>query len=60
MAVEYAEDMSVMNLDLADLWLSGKLTLQDVADYSSQVSARLASDPFKFLQAVSRPKGGGA
>ena len=49
-----------MSLDLADMWLSGKLTLQDVADYSSRVSARLASDPFKFLQAVSRPKGGGA
>lgn len=59
MAVEYAEDMSVTNLDLADRWLSGKLTLQDVADYSSQVTARLISDPFKFLQAVSRPKGGG-
>ena len=60
MAVEYAQDMSVTNLDLADRWLSGKLTLQDVADYSSHVTARLASDPFKFLQAVSRPKGGGA
>lgn len=59
MAVQYAEDMSVMNLDLADRWLSGKLTLQDLATYSSEVSSRLVSDPFKFLQAISRPKGGG-
>ena len=46
-----------MSLDLADKWLSGKLTLPDVADYSAEVSARLASDPFKFLQAVSKTEG---
>jgi hypothetical protein len=60
MAVEYAEDVSVMNLDLADRWLSGKLTLPELAEYSSRLTARLVTDPFKFLQAINRPKGGAA
>ena len=59
MAIDYAQDVSVMQLDLADRWMSGKLTMQDIADFSGQVSARLASDPFKFLRAISQPKGGG-
>jgi hypothetical protein len=59
MAVGYSEDLIVRNLDLADKWMAGDLTLKDLADYSTEFGARLAGDPWKFLQAISRPKGGG-
>ena len=57
--VECAEDLSVKNADLADKWLSGKLTLADLTTYSADVGARIASDPWKLLQAIAKPKGGG-
>ena len=47
------------NADLADKWLSGKLTLADLTTYSADVGARIASDPWKLLQAIAKPKGGG-
>lgn len=59
MMADCAQDLTVKNLDLTDKWLAGKLTLADLADYSAQVGARLASDPFKFMQAIAKPKGGG-
>lgn len=60
MAVKFAEDVTVRNLDLADKWLSGDLKIQDLADYSNEFGARLAGDPWKFLQAINQPKGGGS
>jgi hypothetical protein len=59
MMAECAQDLSTRNLDLYDKWLSGQLTSADLADYSAEVSARIASDPWKFMQAISRPNGGG-
>jgi hypothetical protein len=59
MAVSYSEDLMVTNLDLTDKWLSGQLSLKDLADSSSEFGARLASDPWKFLQAIIPPKKGG-
>jgi hypothetical protein len=53
------EDLTVKNLDLYDKWMSGQLTVAELADYSAQVGARIASDPWKFMQAISQPKGGG-
>jgi hypothetical protein len=60
MAVGFSEDLMVKNLDLADKWMSGDLTLKDLADYSTEFGGRLAGDPWKFLQAINKPKGGGA
>lgn len=59
MAADCVQDLTVKNLDLADRWMAGQLTPADLAEYSTQIGARLASDPWKFLQAISKPKGGG-
>jgi hypothetical protein len=60
MAVGFSEDLMVKNLDLADKWMSGDLTVKDLADSAAEFGARLAGDPWKFLQAISPPpKGGG-
>lgn len=60
MAADCVQDLTTKNLDLADKWMAGQLTLTDLADYSAQVGARVASDPWKLLQAISKPKGGGS
>ncbi|KAA0075640.1 hypothetical protein CIW52_33210 [Mycolicibacterium sp. P9-64] len=59
MAADCVQDLTVKNLDLADKWMAGQLTPADLAEYSTQIGARLASDPWKFLEAISKPKGGG-
>jgi len=59
MAADCVQDLTVKNLDLTDKWMAGQLTPADLAEYSAQVGARIASDPWKFLQAISKPKGGG-
>jgi hypothetical protein len=51
--------LTVKQFDLADKWLSGQLTAEDLAQYSAEVGARIASDPWKFIQAITQPKGGG-
>ena len=58
--ITHNEVLTAKNLDLADKWMAGQLTLTDLADYSAQVGARVASDPWKLLQAISKPKGGGS
>lgn len=52
-------DLTKKNMDLSDKWMDGKLTFDDLATYSAEVGARVASDPWKFLKAISQPKGGG-
>jgi hypothetical protein len=59
MWVACVEDLTVKNLDLYDKWMSGQLTVAELAEYSTEVGARLASDPWKFMQAISQSKGGG-
>jgi hypothetical protein len=49
----------VKNLDLYDKWMSGQLTLAELAEHSAEVGARFVGDPWKFMQAISQPKGGG-
>lgn len=53
------QDLAAKQYDLADKWMSGQLTAADLAEFSADVGARIASDPWKFIQAISQPKGGG-
>ena len=59
MWTECAEDLTVKNLDMYDKWMSGQLSFAELAEYGAEVGARIASDPWKFMQAISQPKGGG-
>jgi hypothetical protein len=59
MWVACAEDLTVKNLDLADKWMAGQLSVAELAEYSAEVGARIAGDPWKFIQAIRQPKGGG-
>jgi hypothetical protein len=59
MAAQCVQDLTVKQFDLCDKWLAGQLTVKDLAQYSAEVGARIASDPWKLLQAISQPKGGG-
>lgn len=59
MLAECTTDLTAKNLDLVDKWLTGKLTFAEMAKYSAEIGARIASDPWKFMQAISQPKGGG-
>lgn len=59
MVAKCVQELTVMQFDLADKWLSGQLTVQDLTQHSAEVGARIASDPWKLIQAISQPKGGG-
>jgi hypothetical protein len=58
MVAQCVQELTVKQFDLADKWLSGQLTVGDLTQFSTEVGARVASDPWKFLQAISQPKGG--
>ncbi|WP_156690075.1 hypothetical protein [Mycobacterium sp. Marseille-P9652] len=59
MVADCVKDLAAKQYDLTDKWLAGQLTVADLAQYSADVGARIASDPWKFIQAISQPKGGG-
>ena len=59
MVAECVQDLAAKQFDLADKWMSGQLTVADLAEFSAEVGARIVSDPWKFIQAISQPKGGG-
>jgi hypothetical protein len=59
MVAQCVQDLTAKQFDLADKWMAGQLTVADLAQFSSEVGARMASDPWKFLQAISQPEGGG-
>jgi hypothetical protein len=59
MVADCVQELSVKQFDLADKWLAGQLTVADLTQFSAEVGARIASDPWKFLQAISQPKGDG-
>jgi hypothetical protein len=42
--------------NLAGKWVTGNVRVEDVADYSKQVTSRLAKAPADFLDAVSKPR----
>jgi hypothetical protein len=59
MVADCVQELSVKQFDLADKWLAGQLTVADLTQFSAEVGARIASDPWKFLQTISQPKGNG-
>jgi hypothetical protein len=59
MVADCVQELSVKQFDLADKWLAGQLTVADLTQFSAEVGARIASDPWKFLQTISQPKGDG-
>jgi hypothetical protein len=59
MVAECVQDITAKQSELAGKWTAGELTAADLAKYSAEVGARLASDPWKFIQAIGKTKGGG-
>lgn len=59
MVAKCVEELTVKQFDLADKWMSGQLTVAELAQHSAEVGARIASEPWKFIQAITQPKGGG-
>jgi len=53
---ECVQDLTNGYFDVAQKWLSGSLTLNDVADYTARVGGELASSPWKYLQAMTTPR----
>jgi len=56
MIAQCVQDLSVKQFDLADKWMAGQLTVEDLAKHTAEVGARIASDPWKFIQAINQPK----
>ena len=51
-----SQDLTNGYFEVAQKWLSGSLTLTDVADYRTRVGGSLASAPWKYLQAMTTPR----
>ena len=56
---ECAQNLTNSYFDVAQKWLSGSLTMTDLADYSTSVTSELASSPWKYLQAMTTPRSPG-
>jgi hypothetical protein len=56
---ECAQDLTNGYFDVAQKWLTGSLTLTDLADYTTRISGELASSPWKYLQAMTTPRSPG-
>ncbi|WP_319430817.1 hypothetical protein [Mycobacterium sp. RTGN5] len=56
---ECAQDLTNGYFDVAQKWLSGSLTLTDLADYTTRATSELASSPWKYLQAMTTPRSPG-
>ena len=59
MVADCVQEMTAKQSDLADKWMAGDLKVSDLAQYSAEIGARIASDPWKFIQAVGKTKRGG-
>jgi hypothetical protein len=53
---ECVQDLTNGYFDVAQKWLSGSLTMNDVTDYTARVGGELASSPWKYLQAMTTPR----
>jgi hypothetical protein len=49
-------DLTTNYFNLAGKWVAGSLQVDDVTEYSRQVTSRLAKTPMEFLDAVSKPR----
>jgi hypothetical protein len=56
------QSMTSGYFDLAQKWVSGGLTINDVTDYGQQVTGHVLNAPLKFLEKVNQPRypGGGS
>lgn len=43
-------------LAIADKWMAGRLSYYDLAEFSKNVSGRLARAPWRFIEAMSHPR----
>ncbi|MGV0851723.1 hypothetical protein [Mycolicibacterium phlei] len=59
MLTECVEQVTAQQFDLAEKWLSGKLTVEDLAKHSTDLGARIASEPFRIMAAIAKGKGAG-
>jgi hypothetical protein len=53
---ETVRDLTTNYFDLAGKWVTGNVRVEDVADYSKQVTSRLVKAPMDFVDAVSKPR----
>lgn len=53
---ESVQDLTNGYFEVAEKWLSGGLTLSDVAEYSTRLGGSIAGAPWKYLQAMTTPR----
>lgn len=53
---ESVQDLTNGYFEVAEKWLSGGLTLTDIADYSTRIGGSIAAAPWKYLQAMTTPR----
>ncbi len=53
---ESVQDLTNGYFEVAEKWLSGGLTLTDIADYSTRVGGSIASAPWNYLRAMTTPR----
>ncbi|AQT81424.1 hypothetical protein B1R94_22485 [Mycolicibacterium litorale] len=53
---ESVQDLTNGYFEVAEKWLSGGLTLTDIADYSTRLGGSIAAAPWKYLQAMTTPR----
>ena len=58
MVAKCVEDLTAKQFDLADRWMSRQLTVAELAQHSAEVGARIASEPWRIVQAISKGEGG--
>jgi hypothetical protein len=49
-------DLTTNYFDLAGKWVTGRLQIDDVANYGKQVTSRLVKAPMDFVDVVSKPR----
>ncbi|OBB06930.1 hypothetical protein A5662_09815 [Mycobacteriaceae bacterium 1482268.1] len=55
---EMANYLTATNLDITKKWLAGQLHFEDLAKYSQEVGAKLASEPWKWLKDITTDTAG--
>jgi hypothetical protein len=55
-----ADAVMSRSFDLSEKWLTGRLTFNDFASYSTDVGGLLLRAPWEFLQALNQPRYPGA
>jgi hypothetical protein len=56
---ECINDMSTMSAALSAKWASGAMPVAETMSYTANVAARLATDPWRYLERLRNPTPGG-